>query len=111
MVARYRFVQELMDKYVGQPVPFKTTSDYIIEEKHIIDALRIVDEDGRFASNCTETLNLLKLYGKGGERGEHPEVVKLLEDQSFAYNAKPIKRLLRLLREVDKKWIQEHPAS
>ncbi|RXW16772.1 hypothetical protein EST38_g9077 [Candolleomyces aberdarensis] len=111
MVARYRFVQDLMDKHVGKVVPFKSTADYIIEEKHILGALQIVDEDGRFASNCTETLELLKLYGKDGERSEDPEVVKLLEDQDLAYNAKPIKRLLRLLRGADEKWIQEHPAS
>jgi hypothetical protein len=32
MVARYRFVQDLIDKYVGQAAPFKSTSGYIIEE-------------------------------------------------------------------------------
>lgn len=32
MVFRYRYVQDLMDKYAGQPAPFRSTSDYIVSE-------------------------------------------------------------------------------
>ena len=71
----------------------------------------IDDDDGKFASNCKETLQLLSLYGEEGSRGQDPEVIKLLQETTLLYNAKPIKRLLKLLREAHTKWCNEHPAS
>lgn len=40
MVFRYRFVKDLMDKYAGQPAPFKSTSDYIVQEVRASSRLR-----------------------------------------------------------------------
>lgn len=120
MVGIYTFVNQLCQKYVGQPVPFKSRRDYIIDEvsvfyglfkplsysimlhqKHILAALFIEDRDGEWMPRCRETLDLLKLYGKGCEF-EDAGVVKLMEEKVVEYNAKPIKRLLHLLRDLDK---------
>ncbi|KAF5317211.1 hypothetical protein D9611_003983 [Ephemerocybe angulata] len=111
MVSMYQFVQDLIDKYVGLPVPFSSTSDHIMKTNHIIKVLMVEDEDGRYASNCEETLKLLRLYGKGGSRYEDPEVLKLLEETEVAYNSKPIKRLLHMLQNVDQRWKAEHPRT
>ncbi|KAF6760247.1 hypothetical protein DFP72DRAFT_805601, partial [Ephemerocybe angulata] len=111
MVSMYQFVQDLIDKYVGLPVPFSSTSDHIMKTNHIIKVLMVEDEDGRYASNCEETLKLLRLYGKGGSRYEDPEALKLLEETEVAYNSKPIKRLLHMLQNVDQRWKAEHPRT
>lgn len=62
-------------------------------------------DDPKFAADCKETLEFLDFYGPLGRRGEDPRVIAVLNDQApVAYNAKPIKRLLRLLREVHEDW-------
>ncbi|EFI28142.1 hypothetical protein CC1G_14169 [Coprinopsis cinerea okayama7 len=109
MLHQYRFVKRLMDEFAGMTAPFQSRH-FLIEEKHIIGGLHIEDEDGKFASSCKETLGLLELYGPGGKCYENPEVVKLVNNNDPPeYNAKPIKRLLHLLRDVDKKWKEENP--
>lgn len=70
------------------------------------------EDRDKLIKNCPETLRLLSLYGHKGERLEDPRVVQMVNDHSAPeYNAKPIKRLLRLLREIDENWVKEHPAS
>lgn len=111
VLKQYEFVQRMMDKWVGEIVPFKSVH-HEIEESHILQALRIEDEEKKYASNCTETLDLLALYGKGGSRYENQRVVDLVNDQTRpAYNAKPIKRLLHLLREVDEQWRKDQASG
>lgn len=69
-------------------------------------------EDARFGSDCTETLNLVKLYGTHGTRLKDSRVSDMMADtRDPEYNAKPIKRFLRLLREVDEAWVKEHPED
>lgn len=76
-------------------------------QKHIIIALQMTSEPlpEKWASDCTETLKLLELYGPGGSRLQNPAVKKMIDDETDPpYNAKPIKRLLRLLREIDEEY-------
>lgn len=111
VLKQYEFVQRMMDKWVGEIAPFKSCH-HEIEESHILQALRIEDEEKKYASNCTETLDLLTFYGKGGSRYENQRVVDLVNDQTRpAYNAKPIKRLLHLLREVDEQWRKDQASG
>ena len=79
-------------------------------QRHIINALKIEDSDGRYASNCQETLRLLQLYGQDGECFEDSEVLKLMAETEVAYNAKPVKRLLRLLRDIDTRYTERRGA-
>ncbi|KAK0241723.1 hypothetical protein EDD85DRAFT_1020467 [Armillaria nabsnona] len=108
VLKQYQFVQRLFDKYEGKLVPFKNLKhQYKIERKHIIIALQMTSEPSpeKWASDCTETLKLLELYGPGGSRLQSPAVKKMIDDETDPpYNAKPIKRLLRLLREIDEEY-------
>lgn len=66
------------------------------------------DEDGKLASNIKETVELVELYGRKGARLQHPEVIKLLDDNTPPIDyAKPIKRLLHLLRRINDEWRAE----
>lgn len=85
------------------------TDSYL--QRHIIEALKIDDPDGRYVSNCRETLHLLRLYGKEGERDEDPEVLKLMAETEVQYNAKPVKRLLHLLRDIDARWTEQRGTA
>ena len=68
-----------------------------------MEALSI--EDPRFPMDCAETLRLLRLYGPDGKRLQHPKVIEMMNDDSPPeYNAKPMKRFLRLLKEVDQQY-------
>jgi len=128
VLKQYEFIQRMMDKWVGEIAPFKSCHYEIekvdchnslalkgltqVSQCHILQALRIEDEEKKYASNCTETLDLLTLYGKGGSRYENQRVVDLINDQTRpAYNAKPIKRLLHLLREVDEQWRKDQASG
>lgn len=63
-------------------------------------------------SSCTETLSLMALYGPEGRRLQDPEVAERAKDDSEpAYNAKPAKNLLRLLRKIDAQWLEAHPGE
>lgn len=110
VLKQYRFVQRLFDRYEGKLVPFKSPQhQYKIERKHIIIALKMDSDPSlapeKWASDCTETLKLLELYGPGGSRFQSPAVKNMIDDETDPpYNAKPIKRLLRLLREIDQEY-------
>ncbi|KAK0461197.1 uncharacterized protein EV420DRAFT_1530856 [Desarmillaria tabescens] len=105
---QYRFAQRLFDRYEGERVPFKNQKhQYKIERKHIIRALQMDPEPSpeKWASDCTETLKLLELYGPDGSRTQDDRVKKMMDDETEpVYNAKPIKRFLRLLREIDQEY-------
>jgi len=110
VLKQYQFVQRMTNEWVGKRSPFK--SHHIIEASHIIRALRI--DDLKFSSACTETLALFALYGPGGTRYEDSRIVAMVNDMSIPeYNAKPIKRMLHLLRDIDESWKrdrQQHPS-
>ncbi|KAF9012420.1 hypothetical protein BDQ17DRAFT_1343859 [Cyathus striatus] len=104
---QYECLEKMMDKFVGQLAPFHS-SKHAIEKGHIVEALSI-EEGDKYISNCTETLKLVKLYGKNGRRCEDAKVVEMMNDKSEPeLHANPIKRFLRLLREVDASWKKEH---
>ncbi|KAG6849825.1 hypothetical protein H0H93_004634 [Arthromyces matolae] len=106
VLKQYKFVKRMVDALVGKSLPFKSFKAKI-EPKHIAQALKI--EDPRFASDCEETLGLLDLYGEEGSHYPDPRVIAMVKDSSIPeYNAKPIKRLLHLMRDIDKKWKEEH---
>lgn len=79
---------------------------------HQIHVLKSFFLDAKWGDDCTETLKLLALYGPDGTRCVDGRVIEMIKDTSPpGYNAKPIKRLLRLLREIDKGWIEAHPED
>ncbi|KAG5731971.1 hypothetical protein E4T56_gene18243 [Termitomyces sp. T112] len=109
VLAQYRIVKRMLDMYVGKKVPFRSFKARI-EPKHITQALKI--EDPKFSSNCVETLHLLELYGENGRHYRDPRVIEIAKDTSMPeYNAKPIKRLLHLMQDIDKEWQEEHPPA
>jgi hypothetical protein len=59
--------------------------------------------DTRWGAECTETLELLELYGPDGERYEDERIAGMIEDTSTPMG-RPVKRLLRLLKQIDKDW-------
>ncbi|KAJ6625533.1 hypothetical protein B0H10DRAFT_2001780 [Mycena sp. CBHHK59/15] len=108
VLKEYRIVQGIMNNWVGKPV----LSGRSIESFHIAEALRIEEDPKKYVRDCTETLELLALYGPEGQRLRHPEVVQMTEDSSDpAYNAKPIKKLLRLMRKINDDWVKAHPED
>lgn len=108
VLKHYRFVQRMMDEWVEKKAPFRT-SHHVVEASHITRALHI--DDPNYSSACTETLALLALYGPQGQRYEDSRIVAMVNDTSDPeYNAKPIKRMLHLLREIDERW-KEHPPG
>ncbi|KAJ7076394.1 hypothetical protein B0H15DRAFT_600653 [Mycena belliarum] len=106
VLKEYGIVQGFVDKWMGKPVP----SGPLIEKSHIAQALQIEElERARYMSDCAETLHLMALYGPEGRRLRDPEVVEKANDGSDPpYNAKPIKRLLKLLRKIDERWVAGH---
>ncbi|KAJ7497399.1 hypothetical protein FB451DRAFT_1211336 [Mycena latifolia] len=107
VLREYGIVQGLVDKWVGKPVP----SGPLIQKSHIAQALQIEEpERTRYMSDCAEILHLIALYGPEGRRLRDPEVVeKANDDSNPPYNAKPIKKLLKLLRKIDEQWVAAHP--
>jgi hypothetical protein len=67
--------------------------------------------DPQWGSDCTETLHLLSLYGPDGSRYEDSRVSDMLMVNDPPPTARPSKRLLRLLREIDKTWVREHSEA
>ncbi|TFK44801.1 hypothetical protein BDQ12DRAFT_673598 [Crucibulum laeve] len=112
VLKQYDFVQRMFDKYAGELAPFETQK-YVIEKIHITSALNIDTPDSPdpgFASRCTETLNLLKLYGKNGSRYEDPDTMELLNDKTIpSHSERRDKRLRKLLLKADQRWKTEHP--
>ncbi|KAJ8696741.1 hypothetical protein PTI98_006587 [Pleurotus ostreatus] len=95
VLKQYRWVKSMIDAYSGKPTPNLKSRVFTIEESHVLAALHL---DERWGLACQETLRLLDLYG--GE-DQDPRITEILNDQSTpTYNAKPIKRLLHLLREI-----------
>jgi len=73
----------------------------------VLAALRI---EPKMASEWTETLELLKLYGESGTRCHDPHVLEFIaRDDPKPY--KQLKLLLRLLRSVHEEWKRDHGAS
>ncbi|KAJ6594004.1 hypothetical protein B0H19DRAFT_1093289 [Mycena capillaripes] len=112
VLKEYQVVQGFVDKWVGKPMP----SGPLIEKSHIGQALLIGDgnaiERDKYMSDCTETLDLMALYGPEGLRLQDPEVIAKASDDSVpGYQAKPARALLKLLRKVDQQWVAAHPAS
>jgi hypothetical protein len=63
-------------------------------------------------SDRAETLRLMALYGAEGQRLQDQDVIqKAIDDGDPPYGAKPIKRLLKLLRKIDEQWIADHPVT
>ncbi|KAG6886158.1 hypothetical protein C0993_000676 [Termitomyces sp. T159_Od127] len=124
VLEQYKIVKHMLDMFVGKKVPFrsfkakiepvsldhtivKSFSSYL--QKHVTQALKI--EDPKFYSNCVETLHLLDLYGENGRHYADTRVIEMAKDTGTPeYNAKPIKRLLHLMQDIDKKWKEEHPS-
>ncbi|KAG6879671.1 hypothetical protein C0992_013207 [Termitomyces sp. T32_za158] len=108
VLEQYHIVKHMLDKFVGKKVPFRSFKAKI-EPKHITQALKI--EDPKFHLNCVETLHLLDLYGENGRHCADSRVIEMVKDTSMPeYNAKPIKRLLHLMQDIDEKWKEEHPS-
>ncbi|KAL1743511.1 hypothetical protein HDZ31DRAFT_40791, partial [Schizophyllum fasciatum] len=102
ILKQYEIAHEMIGKYVGRDAPFRSCR-YKVETTHIMEALSI--EDPRFPVDCAETLRLVRLYGPEGRRMQHPKVIEMMNDDSLPeYNAKPMKRFLRLLKEVDQQY-------
>ncbi|KAL1670023.1 hypothetical protein EV122DRAFT_224626, partial [Schizophyllum commune] len=102
ILAQYEIAHEMIVKYVGRDAPFRSCR-HKVETTHIMEALSI--EDPRFPVDCAEVLRLLRLYGPDGKRLQHPKVIEMMNDDSPPeYNAKPMKRFLRLLKEVDQQY-------
>lgn len=70
------------------------------------------NERDKYMSECTETLQLMTLYGPEGQRLQDAEVVEKAKDDSEpGYQAKPVRALLKLLRRVDQQWVSAHSAT
>ncbi|KAF8893958.1 hypothetical protein BD779DRAFT_1504467 [Infundibulicybe gibba] len=109
ILEQYRLVQMMVDRWTNRRAAFDSFY-YPMKKEDIIRAFKI--EDPNYGSHCTETLALLSLYGSGGRRLENRKVIDLVNDKSIpAPNSKPIKQLLRLLREIDTEWKDKHPAG
>ncbi|KAL0574300.1 hypothetical protein V5O48_007658 [Marasmius crinis-equi] len=100
----YEFIKKMADRYVGHRVPFRSVRHHRFEMRHILRAL-LLNKDPKIGDNCHETLHLLSLYGPEGTRLQDPRIVKEMDNKEQPKNgAKPIKRFLRLLREIDGEW-------
>ncbi|KIK67307.1 hypothetical protein GYMLUDRAFT_863897 [Collybiopsis luxurians FD-317 M1] len=120
-VELYRMLKTFFDQYEGRRAPFKRNRSIRIRKIHILKALGVLKEDDefsdladadKFCANCYETLTLLELYGPEGTRLQDSEVKEMLENNSPPEKyAKPQKRFLRKLREIDEKWNLEHQQS
>ncbi|KAJ7045619.1 hypothetical protein C8F04DRAFT_940431, partial [Mycena alexandri] len=111
VLKEYEVVQGLVKNWVGTVV----TSGAVIEKSHLARALKIDDdpaERDKYMSDCTETLQLMALYGPEGQRLQDPEVAQRASDETEpGYQTKPARALLKLLRRIDEQWVASHPAD
>ncbi|KAL0571147.1 hypothetical protein V5O48_010802 [Marasmius crinis-equi] len=100
----YEFIKKMADRYVGRRVPFRSARHHRFKMHHILRAL-LLNNDPKLGDDCLETLHLLSLYGPEGTRLQDPRIVKEMDNKEQPkHGAKPIKRFLRLLREIDREW-------
>jgi len=112
IIFQYKFVQSMVKELVGFS-PFRSSA-HRIEESHILAALKpsTGGDPSVFAAVYTETLHLLQLYGKKGNRYEDPDVLKLCQDDFIPQHCDNLpKRLLRLLQQRDAAWVKDHPED
>ncbi|KAJ7783285.1 hypothetical protein B0H16DRAFT_1297364, partial [Mycena metata] len=111
VLKEYEVVQGLVKNWVGTSVK----SGAVIEKSHLARALKIHDdpaERDKYMSDCAETLQLMALYGAGGQRLQDPEVIQRASDETEpGYQMKPARALLKLLRRIDEQWVASHPAD
>ncbi|KAF8622677.1 hypothetical protein AX15_006781 [Amanita polypyramis BW_CC] len=100
------FVQRMIEELVGELAPFRTKI-HEIRKAHVLAALRI---EQKTASETTEILKLLRLYGEEGTRYCDSRVAKMVvsDDRNKPY--KQLKQLLRLLRNIHEEWKRDHGA-
>jgi len=125
VLKQYRFVQRKMYEWEGRNAPFRSShhavekvtymlsssDDYRMAESnstqyqsHVLNALYV---DAKWGSDCSETLDLLELYGPNGKRYNDRRIIDMIQNESGPAKGRPVKRLLRLLRQIDKDWISE----
>lgn len=69
-----------------------------------------MDEPEDWAVRCREAMELLSLYGPEGSRVRDPRVAEALAVEEYPLaHQKPMKVLVRLMRETDKEWKQNNP--
>ncbi|ESK97141.1 hypothetical protein Moror_6362 [Moniliophthora roreri MCA 2997] len=109
MLSQYRFIQRMADKLVGRRVPFRSQRHHRIQMSHILAAMQVNDPKyPKYGDDCTETLKLLSLYGPEGTRKQDPRIKEMMEDRRAPeYGAKPIRRFLHVLQEIDEDWNHE----
>ncbi|KAL0956493.1 hypothetical protein HGRIS_002637 [Hohenbuehelia grisea] len=107
---QYRFVQRLVDTWVGKEIQVRPgPQPQVVQKTHVLRSLFL---DDKWGADCTETLDLLALYGPDGERFKSRRTMEILDDLSQPeYNAKPIKRLLHALRDADRDWRRDNPPA
>lgn len=82
---------------------------FSMNQRHVLKALFM---DEKWGLDCTETLNLLSFYGPDGSRLVDTRIVEMMSDKTPpGLNAKPAKRFLRLLRQIDQDWLDQHPGA
>ncbi|KAF8718986.1 hypothetical protein AX14_005158 [Amanita brunnescens Koide BX004] len=97
------FIQRMMDELVGEMAPFRTKT-HEIRKSHVIAALRI---EPKMATESTEILQLLGLYGENGIRGYDSRVSEMIARRD-PKPYKQLKQLLRLLRNIHEEWKRKH---
>lgn len=113
------FIQRMMDELVGEMAPFRTKTHEIrkvcnrssiscgikhLWQSHVIAALRI---EPKMATESTEILQLLGLYGENGIRGYDSRVSEMIARRD-PKPYKQLKQLLRLLRNIHEEWKRKH---
>jgi hypothetical protein len=72
------------------------------------------DEISKWTRNCLDTLRLMDLYGENGVRLRNNIVTEMANDgesHGQPQSARPIKRFLRYLKDLDEYWLQDHPED
>jgi hypothetical protein len=60
---------------------------------------------------CTETLKLVSLYGPGGSRLEDPRVADMIDEPPVVTTGIHMREFLKLLRQIDSEWDNNHPVD
>lgn len=110
---QFRFVQKQIGIYerTRTPADLEGAANRRIRKRHVLEALR---RDEAYARETALILYLTRLYGPNGEYYEDPRIVRLATTEyqdGDEVSPLALHDYLRLLADIDKKWMEEHPED
>ncbi|EIN12051.1 hypothetical protein PUNSTDRAFT_125102 [Punctularia strigosozonata HHB-11173 SS5] len=117
VLKRYRYAKKKIDFHMDLVTPddLQGAPKERIRPEHVVQALGVpAEEVNKWTRNCLDTLRLLDLYGEKGTRLRDAQVIRMAQEEYMPgqpEHSRPIKRLLKYLKDLDDRWTTDHPED